>query len=226
MIGRRRFLDLDVQASDGSWTLRRIYVRAQPSRELFRSDLPFVREREYYKTSSKIGAGPVLRANKLDLTPLSPNCNENVNQGFRSPSPILLKGERGRAARLPVLIAPRASMSAAKLIVIRGITFWRCYKVWKPRLRSQACLEGCEISGDWSDVMRDLAALVKWFFDVLASRVRRGAWGSLTSQKKGAAVSAVSLVEFLRPEPWPPPSRTAAVASLGKPGRSSSWSQV
>jgi len=183
VIGRRRFLYVDVQASDGSWTLLRIYVRAQASREIFRCDLPF-------------GGLPSTKG------PLK-NCNENVNQGSRTSSPGLPKRARDRAVRRPVLIAPRASTSAGELIVKRGITFWRCFKVWKPRKRPQACLEGCEISLDWSEVLRDLAALVRWFFDVVAARVRREAWGPLglgRSERTGPL-----LVEFLRPLPWPPP---------------------
>jgi len=206
VIGRRRFLDLDVKASDGSWTLRRIYVRAQPSREIFRCDLPFITR--HYDTSH------------------SQNCNENVNDPSRKSSPGCSNRARDRAARLPVLIAPRASTSAGELIVRRGITFWRCFKVWKPRARAQACLEGCEISLEWSDVMRDLAALVRWFFDVVAARIRREAWGSPTSKKKGGPVDVVSLVEFLRPEPWPPPWEPSIGASVGRPGRSSSSSRV
>jgi len=195
VIGRRRFLDLDVQASDGSWSLRRIYIRAQPSREIFRCDLPF-------------------RGLPSTKEPLK-NCNENVKEPSRKSSPGCSDRARERAVRLPVLIAPRASTSAGELIVERRITFWRCYKVWKPRLRSQGCLEGCEISQEWPEVLGDLAALVRWFFDVVAARVRREAWGSPTSQKKGGSVSAVSLVEFLRPEPWPPPPWPSAAGSSG-----------
>lgn len=182
-IGRRRFLDLDVQASDGSWTLRRIYIRAQPSREIFRCDLPF-------NSTSKTEGTPE-------------NFNESANQGLRSPYPGLLKRARDRAARLPVLIAPMASRSGEKFIINRRITFWSCLKVWKPKLRSQVCLEGCEISLDWSEVFGALAGLVKWFFDVVASRVRREGWGSPTSQR--AVMPTVYLSDLLRPPPWPPP---------------------
>ena len=44
-IGRRRFLDVDVQGIDGTWHRRRIYIRAQPSREIFRCDIPFKEKR-------------------------------------------------------------------------------------------------------------------------------------------------------------------------------------
>jgi len=201
VVGRRRFLDLDVQARDGSWTLRRIYVRAQASREIFRCDLPFITR--YYNTSPP------------------QNCNEDVNDPSRKSSPGCSNRARDRAARLPVLIAPRASTSAGELIVRRGITFWRCFKVWKPRARAQACLEGCEISVDWSEVLGSLAELVKWFFDVVAARVRRQAWGSPGSMRKRGPLVAISLVDFLRPEPWPPPSPPSVGGPLRLPGRSS-----
>lgn len=44
-IGRRRFLEVDVQGLDGSWHRKRIYIRAQPSREIFRCDIPFKEKR-------------------------------------------------------------------------------------------------------------------------------------------------------------------------------------
>jgi len=195
VIGRRRFLDLDVQASDGSWSLRRIYIRAQPSREIYRCDIPF-------NTRSKSDI-PFNTRSKSKPSPQ--NCNENVKEPSRKSSPGCSERARDRSARRPVLIAPRSSTSAGKLIVERGITFWRCFKVWKPRLRSQACLDGCEISQDWSEVMGGFAVEVKRFFDSVAARIRREGWGSPTSQKKEGPERAVSLVEFLRPEPWPPP---------------------
>lgn len=40
-IGNRRFIDLDVQSTDGAWHRRRLYIRAQPSRRIFKCDIPF-----------------------------------------------------------------------------------------------------------------------------------------------------------------------------------------
>lgn len=168
--GNRRFLDVDVQGIDGFWHLKSIYIRAQPSREIYGCDVPFHEKRE----------------SGVDVDP--GNYSKNSREGTR---------------RRHVLIAPRFSSSATRLIIERGYEGWRSYVVWKPRLRAQRNRTKCEISLDELKAYGDLARVVRWFLEAVAAKIRRARWGPPLPQKKKA--TGVKLVSFLRPDPWPPP---------------------
>lgn len=169
-LGHRRFLDVDVQGLDGTWFRRRLYIRAQPSREIFKCDIPF-----HEKRKEELAGSP-----------------GHFN-----------KRARERSRRRPVLIAPLIRSSARAIMIDRGFEAWRCYVVWKPRLRTQGNRTKCEISLDWLKTYRDLAKVVRWFLQVVAAKIRRARWGTPRPQREKAP--SVKLISFMRPEPWPPP---------------------
>lgn len=169
-IGHRRFLDVDVQGLDGAWNRRRIYVRAQPSRRIFKCDIPFHGKR------------------KEELAGSPGSFNKRVREGSR---------------RRPVLVAPLLSSSARRLMIRMNLESWRCYVVWKPRLRPQENRTECEISLDWLRAFKDLAKIVSWFLRAVAAKIMRARWGVPTPPKEKAP--GIKLVNFLRPDPWPPP---------------------
>lgn len=197
-VGQRRFLDVDVQGLDGAWERRRFYVRAQPSREIFRCDLPFGRDRIISELDRRRPSQPLTQH----------TFNESVKDELAGSRVNLTKRViRGRPRR-PVLIAPMLSSSVRPIVIEQHVAWWRNFVIWKPRLRTQENKTGCAISLDWLAAFGDLAKLVRWFFKRIATRIMRARWGSPKDEKeKEVSEKAISLVEFMRPDPWPPPSR-------------------